>query len=219
MPAPRAVIFDMDGLMLNTEELYTLAGSELLRRRGRTFTGELGHAMMGLPPQPAFELMIRWHHLDDTWDQLAPESDRIFLDLLDEHLAPMPGLLELLAALEAAGIPKAIATSSGRELTAAVLSRFELQARFRFILTAEDVARGKPHPEIYRTAARRFGLPARETLVLEDSEVGCRAAAEAGAFTVAVPGTHSRGQDFSSASLVVDGLSDPRLYRAMGLPA
>ncbi len=131
----------------------------------------------------------------------------------------MPGLLELLDALERAGIPKAIGTSSSRELVDACLEPFGMRRRFQFILAAEDIVNGKPHPEIYLTAARRFGVPPAEMAVLEDSQNGCLAAAAAGAFTVAVPAEHSREHDFSSASLVVDSLADPRLYRALGIAA
>jgi len=207
----------MDGLMFNTEDVYSLVGTELLQRRGCEFTDELKDAIMGLRPQPTFETMIRWHELDETWEEMAAESNRIFLSLLDAHLAPLPGLLELLDALESAGIPKAIATSSSRDLTGEVLRRFEMESRFQFILTAKDITHGKPHPEIYLTAAERFGLLPSQTLVLEDSQNGCRAAAAAGAFTVAVPGEHSRDHDFSVASLVVDSLGDPRLYEALGI--
>jgi HAD superfamily hydrolase (TIGR01509 family) len=217
MPPPRAVVFDMDGLMFNTEDVYWMVGVELLRRRGREFTRELSNAMMGLPPEPTFAIMIRWHGLDDTWQDLLAESEEIYVSLLDEHLAPMPGLLGLLDALEAAGIPKAIGTSSSRRTLTAVLSRFGMEPRFAFTLTAEDITQGKPHPEIYLKAAERFGLSPLEVLVLEDSQTGCRAAAAAGAFTVAVPGTHSRDQDFSTASLVIPSLTDPRLYEVLGL--
>ncbi len=212
-----AVTFDMDGLMFNTEDVYTLTGSELLSRRGRRFTPELKDAMMGLPPRAAFEVVIDWHKLQESWDVLAAESDEIFLGLLGARLATMPGLLELLAALEQAGIPKAIATSSGRRLTAACLAPFRLAPRFRFVLTSEDITRGKPDPEIYLLAARRFGVPPAEMLVLEDSQNGCRAAAAAGAFIVAVPGEHSRRHDFSMANLVVESLADRRLYDVLGL--
>ncbi len=203
--------------MFNTEEIYTLVGAELMRRRGREFTEELKDAIMGLRPQPTFETMIGWYRLDDAWEEMADESNRIFVGLLDERLAPLPGLLELLDGLEKAGIPKAIGTSSGRDLLEEVFRRFDLRARFQFILTAEDITHGKPHPEIYLTAAERFGLSPQQILVLEDSQNGCRAAAAAGAFTVAVPGEHSRGHDFTAASLVVDSLEDRRLYEAMGV--
>jgi HAD superfamily hydrolase (TIGR01509 family) len=212
---PRAVVFDMDGLMFNTEDVYWHVGSEILQRRGRQYTRELCHAMMGCTPRSAFQTMIQWHTLDDSWEQLAIESEEIFVRLLDEYLAPMPGLLDLLAALEAAGIPKAIATSSQPRLVDAVLSRFHMQPRFRFILTADDVVHGKPEPEIYLKAAQRFGLAPSEILVLEDSQNGCRAAAAAGAFTVAVPGEHSHAQDFSVANMVIDSLADPRLYELL----
>jgi HAD superfamily hydrolase (TIGR01509 family) len=215
----QAVTFDMDGLMFNSEDVYTLAGTELLARRGIEFTPELKDAMMGLPPQKAFEAMIAFHSLEDPWHALAAESDVIYLGLLAEHLATMPGLTELLAALERAGIPKAIATSSSRRLTAACLDPFQLTPRFSFILTSEDITHGKPHPEIYLLAARRFGVPPGEMLVLEDSHNGCRAAAAAGAFTVAVPGNHSRRQDFSAADLMIDSLRDGRLYEVLGLRA
>ena len=212
-----AVVFDMDGLMFNTEDVYTVAGTELLRRRGCVFTEDLKDAMMGLPPEPSFMRMIQWHGLKDDWESLAQECNEIFLGLLEGRLALMPGLMELLDALERADIPKAIATSSAPSLVAACLGPFNLAPRFRFILTSEDIVHGKPNPEIYLRAAERFGLPPADVLVLEDSQNGCRAAAAAGAYAVAVPGHHSRRHDFSGAKLVIDSLADPRLYQALGL--
>jgi HAD superfamily hydrolase (TIGR01509 family) len=213
----RAVVFDMDGLMFNTEDVYTAVGTRLLERRGQEFTAELKNKVMGRRPQPAFEMMIRHCNLLETWQELVAESNQLFLGLLADRLAPMPGLMQLLDALERAGIPKAIGTSSSRELVVACLQPFQLAERFQFILTAEGITHGKPHPEIYLTAARRFGISPAEMIVLEDSQNGCLAAAAAGAVTVAVPGEHSRGHDFSSASLVVDSLADRRLYEAMGI--
>ncbi len=213
----RAVVFDMDGLMFNTEDVYTLAGEELLRRRGHEFTDELKRQMMGLRPQPAFERMIAHCRLKETWEQLAEESNRLFFTLLEGRLAMMPGLAELLDALERAGIPKAVCTSSSGNVVAACLRPFDLQGRFAFVLAAEDIVHGKPHPEIYLAAARRFAVPPAEMLVLEDSENGCVAAAAAGAYVVAVPGEHSRERDFSMASLLLGSLADRRLYLTLGI--
>ena len=219
MPPPRAVTFDLDGLMFNTEDIYSMVGTELMRRRGCEFTRELSDAMMGRPPQSAFEVMIDWHGLDDTWEALSAESEALFMGWLDRELAPMPGLFELLDALEGAGIPKAICTGSSRAALAAVWSRFDMEPRFQFTLAADDVTHGKPDPEIYLEAAGRFGIRPHEMLVLEDSELGCCSAAAAGAFVVAVPGAHSRNHDFSAAALVIESLADRRLYEALGLPA
>jgi HAD superfamily hydrolase (TIGR01509 family) len=141
----------------------------------------------------------------------------LFLEIVDLHIQPMPGLLDLLDRLEKARMPKAIATSSAKSLMDACLSHFDLHSRFQFFLTAEDVKHGKPNPEIYLTAARRLGIPPSEMVVLEDSHNGCKAAAAAGAFAVAVPGLHSLQHDFSAASLVISSLADPRIYEILGV--
>jgi HAD superfamily hydrolase (TIGR01509 family) len=214
---PRAVVFDLDGLMFNTEELYQEVGTELLRRRGKQFDAELLDAIMGRPGNVAYQIMIEWHRLEDTIDELAAETDTIFATMLDERLNVMPGLLDLLAKLESADMPKAIATSSGPEFARTVLAKFNLAPRFHFVLTSEDVHHGKPDPEIYLLAARRLALEPRELLVLEDSQNGCRAAVAAGTLAVAVPGGHSRRHDFSGAALVADTLADPRLLRMLRL--
>jgi HAD superfamily hydrolase (TIGR01509 family) len=209
---PLAVVFDLDGLMFNTEELYQDVGSEMLRRRGKSFDAELLDAMMGRPANAALQLMIDYHELTCTVTELIVETDAIFATLLDERLEQMPGLATLLDALERANIPKAIATSSGPTFVTRVLDFFALAPRFEFVLTCDDIREGKPHPEIYLLAAQRLGCPPSQMLVLEDSQNGCRAAVAAGAIVVAVPGGHSRRHDFSGARLIADGLADPRIY-------
>ena len=114
-------------------------------------------------------------------------------------------------------MPKAICTSSSRNVLTAVLTPFEMESRFQFTLTAADITQGKPHPEIYLTAAGRFDVKPQEMLVLEDSPAGCKSAVAAGAFAVAVPGGLSLDHDFSFASLVLGSLEDGRLYEALGL--
>jgi len=215
---PRAVVFDLDGLMFNTEELYVEVGTELLRRRGREFTQELEARMMGRPSGVALAIMIETHGLKATVEELLAETDEIFPAILQARLAPLPGLIELLAALEWHGITKGIATSSRRSFVERVLGRFDFQPRFSPILTSEDITEGKPHPEIYLKAASRLGVAPAEMLVLEDSQNGCRAAVAAGAITVAVPGAHSRRHDFTGAALVADSLADPRIYARLGIP-
>jgi HAD superfamily hydrolase (TIGR01509 family) len=216
-PPLRAVVFDLDGLMFNTEDLYDVVGARILARRGQQFTAELKRAMMGRPSPVALQIMIDRHQLADTVADLEQESDELFTDILATQLAPLPGLQALLAALEAAAIPKAIATSSRRSFTRTVLGRFDFEPRFQFLLTSEDVVQGKPHPEIYQRAAARLGLNPGQVLVLEDSENGCRAAVAAGAFTVAVPSPHSQHHDFAGVAFVADDLADPRIYQALKL--
>jgi HAD superfamily hydrolase (TIGR01509 family) len=210
-PSIRAVVFDLDGLLVNTEELYQHVGSELLRRRGKTFGPDLLDAMMGRPQQVSLQTMIDWHGLADTIETLAAETREIFADLLDTRLETMPGAVPLLDDLAARGLPHAVATSSGPDFAHDVLGRVGLRDRFAFVLTSADVVRGKPDPEIYRVAAGRLDVEPGAMLVLEDSQAGCRAAVAAGAVVVAVPGGHSRRHDFSGAAIVATSLADPRL--------
>lgn len=212
-----AVVFDLDGLMFNTEDLYREALRHLVARRGREFSQEVYDAMMGRPAPVALGILIDRLQLTDTVEELATESFAMVLDLMASRAAPMPGLLDLLAALERRGLPKAIATSSNRFFMERLLGQFGLLERFAFTLTAEDVTQGKPHPEIYLTAAQRFDLPPQRLLVLEDSGTGSRAAVQAGAYTVAVPGDHSRGHCFDGVKFIADSLADARLWQVLTL--
>ncbi len=211
-----AVVFDLDGLLVNTEELYQHVGSEMLRRRGRTFDADLLDAMMGRPQKVALGIMIEWHGLDDTVETLAAETKVIFESLLDDRLRPMPGAVALVEHLVARGLPRGVATSSGPDFAHDVLGRVGLLDRFGFVLTSADVTQGKPHPEIYETAAGRLGVRPERMLVLEDSAAGCRAAVAAGAVGGAGPGGHSRRHDFTGARLVAESRADPRIHALLG---
>ena len=212
-----AVVFDLDGLLVNTEELYQHVGSEMLRRRGRSFDGELLDRMMGRPQRVALQIMIDWHGLDETIETLAAETSEIFTGLLDERLEPMPGAVALVERLARGGVPRGVATSSGPDFAHDVLGRVGLLDRFAFILTSADVTHGKPYPEIYQTASRRLDVTPERMLVLEDSEAGCRAAVAAGAVAVAVPGGHSRRHDFTGARFIAESLEDRRILSLLGV--
>lgn len=207
----RAVCFDLDGLMFNTEVIFNEVGHELLRRRDKVMTHDLITAMMGRRAVEAVQVMIDWHGLPDSAEKLIDESQVLFFELAHNRLEAMPGLYELLETIESHEIPKGVATSSTRSYLEKILGRFEMIERFHSILTAEDVQLGKPNPEIYLKAAARLGVAPSEMLVLEDSQAGTNAAAAAGAFAVSVPHEHSAAHDFSNASLVAESLHDPRV--------
>lgn len=207
--AIRGVAFDMDGLMVNTEELYSEVGEILLSRRGRRFSLELKAAMMGLPGPQAFAVMIEREQLSDTHTVLALESDEIFVELLPSKLQTLPGLELLLERLDSLSLPRCIATSSPHHFVRSVLDIVDLKDRFDFVVTAEDVQRGKPAPDIYLEAARRMAIEPQQMLVLEDSHHGTRAGLASGACTIAVPGVHSLEHDFSGVAFRASSLADP----------
>lgn len=209
------VVFDLDGLLVNTEELYQEVGADILSRRGHSFDDDLLDAMMGRPPRIALQTMIDWHQLDDSVEGLAAETSEIFQGLLDSRLELMPGAKKLLDYLAMRHIPCGVATSSGPDFAMDVLGRVKIIEFFNFVLTSADVTKGKPDPEIYITAAGRLGIEPKHMLVLEDSAAGCAAAVAAGAVTVAVPSGQSRRHDFTGARAIVESLADPRILSAL----
>jgi HAD superfamily hydrolase (TIGR01509 family) len=215
IPRLRAVVFDFDGLMVNSEDVFEVVGQELMRRRGLEMTDEIRRGMLGRRPTEAFEVLKRLTGIPDVIEELMAETETLFAATARSMLKLMPGLLELLDLVEQLGLPKAVATSSPRDYLQTLMNRFDLQPRFPIRLTAEDVTRGKPHPEIYERAAKRLNVDPSEMLVLEDSEPGTRAAAAAGAFVVAVPNIHTAWGDFSMSRLVLSSLHDPRLHEVI----
>ena len=202
----KAVAFDMDGLMFNTEDVYWKAASALLGKRGHEYTPELCATVMGRTPQFCFELFKERFDYPETWQELQNESEDLFLEYLKDGYDMMPGLPVILNLLESRHIPKGVCTSSACRVVREVLRKDDVVKRFQFILTAEDIINGKPHPEIYQKAIQKFRVAPQEMLVLEDSVAGCRSARAAGAFCVAVRAEHNQEADFDAAHLVVNSL-------------
>lgn len=218
MPDLNAIVFDMDGTILNTEMLYPQVSTEILRRRGLSLTKDLTDAMMGRPAPKAFQVMIDWHDLADSIETLHQESEVIFADILETSLGLMPGFTELFKSLLEAQYPVAVCTSAERETAIDLLSRFNITPDLQFVIGGNEVEHGKPHPEIYLTAADRLGLSPDEIVVFEDSHTGCKAAIDAGTHAIAVPGDHSREHDFDGAQFVADSLHDRRIYQRLDIP-
>ncbi|GAB5442900.1 MAG: HAD-IA family hydrolase [Fuerstiella sp.] len=208
-----AVVFDLDGLMLNTEDVFHLSGCEMLARRGLEMTEEIHRSMLGRRPNEAFQAMKDLTGIADSIDDLKTETRTLFSEIAATSLELMPGLTDLLKLIESLKLPRAVATSSPRDYVLDLLGRFDLLKHFPLMLTAEDVRLGKPDPEIYLTAAEQLGVAPERMLVLEDSETGTRAAAAAGAITVSVPNRHTADGDFSMATRRVSSLADPELLR------
>lgn len=212
-----AVAFDLDGTMINTEDLYEIAGQQLVARRGHQMTDSLRNRMIGRPAVVALQLVVDEFDLADTAAELLDECEAEMQILIAEQLKPMPGLFDLLNQIKTAAIPNAIATSGVRSYAKQMVQSLDITHHFNFLLTAEDVVHGKPAPDVFQLAAQRHGVEPEQLMVLEDSGNGCRAAVDAGAYTVAVPNRHTQSHDFSGAGLIANSLADERILRALGI--
>jgi len=211
----KGVALDMDGLLLNTEDLYEEVGKELLGRRGKEYRDEVRKLMIGLPAPKAFGVLIEHEGLQETWQELQRETDDIFETMLEERLATMQGVEKLLETIENHGLPKGVATSSTRKFATRALGLAKIMKRMDFLVTAEDVKHGKPHPDIYNEAASLMRISPADMLVLEDSENGTKAGVAANAIVISVPNAHTRHGIFEGAHMIADTLQDKRIYELL----
>jgi HAD superfamily hydrolase (TIGR01509 family) len=201
---PAAVIFDMDGLLLDSEPLAARAWADAAAALDVEFDMTLTPAMVGRDfadcaalvrahydaGYPVDALLGRWHA---TYDEIIER----------EGVTAKPGVDELIDWLELHSIPCAVATSTRRDRARSKLLRTALLPRFREIVGGDEVARGKPAPDIYVEAARRIGMSARDCIVLEDSEPGIRAALAAGMIPIMVPDLLLPSVDLLALDLMV----------------
>lgn len=184
----RGVIFDMDGLLLDSESLAMDSLVSAAKELGYDMPLSFCRRMIGVPADICRELVLTTYGKDFPL--------KAFFDLHEVHLRQLvdsgklqlkTGVLELLDYLDAKQIPYAIATSSSRIRTDHHLALVGIFSRFKYIVTRDDVKQGKPHPEPYLTAAAKLGIAPEDALALEDSHNGVRAAHAAGIRVIMVP--------------------------------
>jgi HAD superfamily hydrolase (TIGR01509 family) len=204
----KGLIFDMDGLMIDSERLYFQAERELASRFGREASDELLGRMMGRKGLESMGIFVKELKLPLTAEEALALRTPLMRRLIAEDLRPMPGLGHILEAF-AGRLKLAVATGASRKLLDIVVDRLGIRDKFDLLLPSDGIKSGKPDPEIFLAACAGLGLPPAECVVLEDSGNGVLAGRRAGCYVVAVPSAYSREHDFSPADAVV-----PDLFRA-----
>jgi HAD superfamily hydrolase (TIGR01509 family) len=201
-----AVVFDNDGLLLDTEEAWTRAEESLFARHGQSFTMEHKRTLIGSSrAQSAVKL-----------EALMDELHELVMEEALHGVPPRPGALELLGAVRAAGLPVGLASNSSREFVERVLSVSGLRdGHFDAIVTADEVANPKPAPDLYLSACAALGTDPERAAALEDSPIGVAAALSAGMYVVAVP--YFADSEIEGAALNAGSLADPRVASALGV--
>ena len=182
-----AVLFDMDGLLIDTEAVYIEAYGAAARAMGVEISLAFCHSMIGVPSREC-EAMIRDHFGPDfRVDRFDGHFNEHARRLLDAHVPVKPGAKEILDYLAGRSLPLAIATSSSVRTVQRHLGSAGLLGHFTAIATRYDVEHGKPHPDVYLEAARRLGVAPERCIAFEDSNVGLTAAHAAGTMAIMVP--------------------------------
>jgi HAD superfamily hydrolase (TIGR01509 family) len=203
-PRPiRAVVFDMDGLLVDTEALIRDIMVELVAARGAHLPPEVFKRMIGLPAE-ASDAVARGHFGPDfPLDELYEDVSARVHAACDVGVALKAGVRELLDHLDAAKIPRAICTSSSHAAVQRTLGPSGILPRFDAIVAAGDYPRGKPNPDPFLAAAARLGIAPGDCLALEDSHNGVRAAHAAGMMTVMVPDLLEANDEMREKTLAI----------------
>ncbi|MBN2028871.1 HAD family phosphatase [bacterium] len=213
----RAVIFDMDGVIVDSEPIHLFAEKSLLAKFGISVTDEEIQSYMGKSLRFLLKNFIDRYHLNTSVEKLYAVQQKTLFELYDEKAELLPGLLDLLKILKDDHIDMAVASSSSRALISLVLKKFHLSPYLKVIVSGEEVKKPKPNPDIFLETVSKLGYHPSECVVIEDSTAGVQAAKSAGTACVGFRSPHSGNQDLKIADIIVDDLSSLNIQKLKAL--
>jgi HAD superfamily hydrolase (TIGR01509 family) len=212
---PEAAVFDNDGLLLDTESLWTRAEETLFERRGRTFTLEHKLHLVGSSEAVAGPLLAEMLDEPGRATEIMVELHELVMGEAEAGGEPMAGARELIDALAAAGVPIALVSNSPAAFVEAVIAPTGLRDAFELLLSPGDGLASKPAPDLYLEACLRLGAAPERSVALEDSVPGVAAGKAARMTVVGIPSVP--GVELDSADILAESLSAPEVWQALGI--
>lgn len=199
-PNFRAVVLDMDGVMVDSEQLWREVEGPVFESLLVGWTPDLFHEIVGMGVEDVYHHFAKNYGLKKTKKEFLASCERVALEIYDHRASLAEGLVEFLREMKGMGVPLGLASSSPKRWILRVLKRFDLEAYFASVLSAEEVGnKTKPDPEIYIQSAKNLSIQPREGLAIEDSTVGIAAAKNAGFFCLGFRNGSNQAQNFSRA--------------------
>jgi HAD superfamily hydrolase (TIGR01509 family) len=197
------VLFDMDGVIIDSEPLWSEAERQLLTRRNLTYSEHLKPLLMGLDSREAVRILLRHYNLDESVEDLVHERNQLVSELVRKHGQPIPHAIDLVRRVRNAGLKTVLASSSPYSLVEIVVEKLKIGPLLDLVVSGDEVSRGKPAPDIYLAAAKTLGVVPECCLAIEDAPNGVRAAKAACMRCLAITTSVSRAE-LTAADWVVE---------------
>ena len=203
----KAIIFDMDGVIINSEPLHVKIERELLEELGGTITDKEHSNFIGTTDYHMWSTFKEQFNIELSVDEMI----KIKRDRFNENIHKIelvPGFWDFFIKVYEAGHPLALASSNNKESVNLIVEKFELNKYLKVIMTGEDVSEGKPNPEIFLKTAEKLGVSPSNCIVIEDAKNGVLAAKAAGMKCIGFNNPVFGKQDLSGADLIIDSFSE-----------
>ena len=201
-----AVIFDMDGVIINSEPLHYEANKKLFDKLGFSVPINEYSNYIGISTEKMWEDLRDKYDLNESLDRLTDKHREHTHEFIRENMngTEIPGIKKILEELKDANIKTAVASSSSKDLIETVIKGFDLCKYFDVLISGEEVEKGKPNPDIFLLAAKKLNVNIKNCIVIEDSTNGVKAAKKAGAKCIGFNNPDSHGQSLSKADIVIN---------------
>ena len=211
-----AVLWDMDGTIVNSIPFHTLAWQETFSKRGRKFTDTDAEWVNGRKNEIIIPYILGQGLSPEEVARIAKEKEATYRRLVKDSIKPLPGVVELIKSMTAAQFQLAIVSSTPKENIELIIKTLGIKKYFSLFINGDDVTEGKPSPQGFLLAANKLGVEPKNCVVMEDAIVGVRAAKRGGMYCIAVANTCSK-KDIAEADIVVNSLEEITVKMVEGL--
>jgi beta-phosphoglucomutase family hydrolase len=211
----RAVIFDMDGVIVESESAHVEAEKQVLLKHGISISADELHEYAGTTAKAMFTDLIRKYKLKVEVESILLEKEQILFEFLEEDAEPTKGIMELLLRLKERNVKLCIGSSSPMKQIEYILKKLNIGCLFDYAVGSDNILHSKPDPEIFLKAAAGLGLKPQECLVVEDAKLGVEAAKRAGMRCIGYKNPSSGHQDLSKADIVINSFSQLNIEKAL----
>lgn len=203
----KAVIFDMDGVIINSEPLHHKVEREIVEELGGKLSDEEVASFVGTTDYNMWSKIKKKFNFKLSVEELIEMKKERFMKEIDE-IQLVPNFMDFMLSLYKKGYLMAIASSNNRKIVDTIVNKFQLYKYMKFIISGEEVKRSKPDPEIFLTAAKKMNVTPSDCIVIEDATNGVKAAKAAGMKCIGLKNTDTGKQDLSEADLIIENFNE-----------